>query len=143
MAEQQKSTSELKQKLQKHLEDAKQRLEQVKQDVANLHEEDKEAIRKKSAEIQQRIKGQQDRAQQLRDQVSSWMRDKKQQTDDQIKSWRQKREIKHLQKRADRAEEYAINAVMMAMWDADEAEVAVLDALDARLDADAATGAVP
>jgi hypothetical protein len=141
MAEENKSTSELKGKLQQHLDEAKQRLEQARQEIADIHAEDKDAIRKKRAEIAQRIQAQQDRVQQRRDQVTSWLRDKKQQTDEQITSWRQKRELKHLQKRADRAEEYAINALVMAMWDADEAEVAVLDALDARLDADVAAGA--
>jgi len=72
---------------------------------------------------------------------SAWLSDKKQQSDDQIRTWRQKRELTHLERRADRAEEYTINTVVMAMMDADEAEVAVLDALDARVDADVAAGA--
>jgi chromosome segregation ATPase len=141
MAEQSSSTSALKEKLQQHIEDAKQRMEQVKQDIANLREQDKESIRKKTAEIQQRIQAQQQRAEQLRDQITTWMRDKKQQTDEQVMTWRKKRELKHLERRADRAEEYAINVVVSAMMDADEAEVAVLDALDARLDADTAASA--
>jgi hemerythrin len=141
MAEQTSSTSALKEKLQQHIEDAKRRMEQVKQDIANLHEQDKESIRKKTAEIQQRIQAQRQQAEQLRDQITAWMRDKKQQTDEQVTTWRKKRELKHLQRRADRAEEYAINVVVSAMMDADEAEVAVLDALDARLDADTAAAA--
>jgi hemerythrin len=141
MAEQTSSTSALKEKLQQHIEDAKRRMEQVKQDIANLREQDKESIRKKTAEIQQRIQAQRQQAEQLRDQITAWMRDKKQQTDEQVTTWRKKRELKHLQRRADRAEEYAINVVVSAMMDADEAEVAVLDALDARLDADTAAAA--
>ena len=142
MPEQQKSSSQLKAKLQQHLEDARQRLEQAKQDIMELHEKDKESIQKKSAEIQARIRSQQARAQSMRDQVSAWMRDKKQQTDEQVMSWRQKRELKHLERRADRTEEYAVNAVAIAMMDADEAEAAVLDALDARIDSDLAAAAV-
>jgi len=141
MAEQQKSASNLKEKLQQHLEEAKERMEQIKQDIATLHEQDKESIRKKSTEIRQRIAAQQQRMQELRGQISAWLSDKKQQTDDQIRTWRQKRELKHLERRADRAEEYAINTVVMAMMDADEAEMAVLDALDARVDADVAGAA--
>jgi hypothetical protein len=140
MPEQKKTSSEFKAMVQQQLEEAKQRLTQAKQDLAELNEEDKEAIRKKSAEIQQRIKAQQTRLQGLRDDIAAWIGEKKQQTDEQVMSWRQKRELKHLQKRADRAEEHAVNSVVVAIMDADEAEAAVLDALDARIDA--ATAAV-
>lgn len=132
-------TKKLKEKLQQHLEEAKQRMDRAKQEIARLREEDKENLRENRAEIQQRIQNQQDQAKQLRDQASEWLREKKQQTDEQVASWRQKREVKHLERRAGRAEEYAVNAVVIAMMDADEAEIAVLDALDARLDADTAS----
>ena len=141
MAEEQKSTSELKAKLQQHLDDAKQRIAQVRQDLAELHDRDKESIRKKSSEVKARIQAQQARMAQMRDEVVSWMREKQDQTDEKVTSWRQKRELKRLARRADRAEDYAVNILMMTMWDADEAEAAVLDALDARIDADAAAGA--
>ena len=140
MAEQPKSSAELKERLQQHLDNAKQRMAQVKQDIADLHERDKESIRKKSSEVKARIQAQQAQFQQLQEQVAEWMREKQDQTDDKVMSWRQKREIKRLEKRADRAEDYAVSAVVIAMMDADEAEAAVLDALDARLDADVANG---
>jgi hypothetical protein len=132
------TTTTLKEKLQRHLDEAKQRMDQARHDIATLQEEDKESIRKKADEVRQRLDAQQARAQELRDRVSSWLRDEKQQTDAQVASWRKKREIKHLERRADRAEEYAVSAVVTAMMDADEAEIAVLDALDARLDAEVA-----
>jgi len=132
------STTKLKEKLQEQFDAAKQRLEDVKQEIASLHEADKESISKMSAAVQQRIEQQQDKIQALRTQVDSWIQEKKSQSKETIASWRQKREIKHLERRADRAEEYALNAVIVAMMDADDAEMAVLDALDARLDAEAA-----
>jgi hypothetical protein len=138
MATTETKNTQLKQKFQQHIDEAKQRLESAKQDIASLHEEDKEAIRKKSDELKKRMGEQQAKAQQLKKQVTTWLQDKKQQTDDQITSWRQKREVKHLERRADRAEEYALNTIFAAMMDADEAEMAVLDALDARLDAEEA-----
>ncbi len=133
-----KSTTKLKEKLQEQFDAAKQRLENVKQEIASLHEADKESISKMSAAVQQRIEQQQGKIQALQTQVDSWIQEKKSQTKETITSWRQKREIKHLERRADRAEEYALNAVIVAMMDADDAEMAVLDALDARLDAEAA-----
>ena len=133
-----KSTTKLKEKLQEQLDAAKQRLEDAKQEISSLHEADKESISKMSAAVQQRIEQQQKQVQALRTQVDSWIQEKKSQSKETIASWRQKREIKHLERRADRAEEYALNAVIVAMMDADDAEMAVLDALDARLDAEAA-----
>lgn len=137
------TASKLKAKFQQQFEEAKQRLDQAKRDIEELRAEDKESIREKSAEIHQRVKAQQDRVKELRDQVADWLKDKKQETDEQVMSWRQKRELKHLQRRADRAEDYAVNAVVTAMMDVDEVEIAVLDALDARLDADAAAATMP
>lgn len=132
------ATAKLKEKLQQRIDEARQRLEDVKSDIANLHHENQEDIRKKRAEIQQRIDAQQERARDVRDQVSGWLREKAEQGEEAITSWRQKRAIKRLESRADRAEEYAVNALVVAMMDADEAEMAMLDALQARLDAEAA-----
>jgi hypothetical protein len=137
------AASELKEKLQQQFEIAKQRIEAAKKEIASLQEQDKESIRKKSAELQQRMKEQQDRAKELRSQVAAWLEIKKQQTDEQVLTWRQKREIKHLEKRAESAADYAMNLVTQAMMDADDAEAAVLDALDARLDADLAASSAP
>lgn len=137
------NAAQLKAVFEHHLEEAKQRLEQAKQDLAAVHESDKESIRQKSAELRQRIREEEQRANELRDEAAGWLKDKKAHTEEQISSWRQRRELKHLERRADRAEEYAVNALVMAMLDADEAEIAVLDALDARLDADQASGSNP
>jgi chromosome segregation ATPase len=138
-----KSTSQLKAKLQEQLEKAKQRLDGAKKEIASLREADKESIRKMAADVHQRIDNQQAQAQKVRDEADSWIKDKKQHTDEVIASWRQKRQINHLERRAEKAEEYAVNAVVVAMLDADDAEIAVLDALDARLDADAAAASPP
>ena len=136
--EQATSSSSLKQKLQEHLAKAQEKLASAKQEIAGLAEQDKQAIRRKAEEIRSRMKSDKEEAERRRKGMSEWLESRKQHTDDQIASWRQKREIKHLQKRADRAEEYAVNIVFTAMVDADEAEAAVLEALEARLDADSA-----
>ena len=133
-----KGTETLKEKLKGRLEEARQRLEQAKTDIENLHAEDEAAVRAKAAEIRERIESQKARAQSVKSQVSGWLREKQEQGESAISSWRQKREIKRLEHRADKAEEYAVNAFVVAMMDADEAEMAVLEAFAARLDADAA-----
>lgn len=135
------ATARLKEKLQQRIDEARQRLEDVRHDIANLRAENQEDIRRKRAEIQLRIDAQKERARDVREQVSGWLREKAEQGDEAITSWRHKRAIKRLENRADRAEEYAVNALVVAMMDADEAEMAMLDALQARLDAEAAYSA--
>jgi hypothetical protein len=133
------STTSLKQKLQQHLDQAKQRLDSAKQDIANLREQDKESIRKTTTDVQNRIAATQQRAREVRAQMSAWFEDKKKQNKDVVASWKEKLELKSLERRAENAEEYAVGAVAIAMIDADEAEMAVLEALDARLDVEDAT----
>jgi hypothetical protein len=57
-------------------------------------------------------------------------------TRDTIASWKEQRATEKLQKRAERAEDYAVDMVTMAASDFDEAEQAVFEAIAARLEAD-------
>ncbi|MDX2090735.1 MAG: hypothetical protein SFX73_22950 [Kofleriaceae bacterium] len=134
-----KSAADLKQKLRMHFEEAKQRIEDAEEQIAQLREEDEASLRAAADEVRDRLEQQRNRAEDLRRELQSWLEDKKEHTTEAIASWKQKREIRHLEKRADRAEEHAVNAVLLAMIDADEAELAVIDAIEARLDADAVT----
>ncbi len=133
-----RTTDELKQKLQQHVEVARKKLDDLKQDLASLREEDQEALRQKSEEIHKQVEAHKERSRQLRADLESWEREKVSHTKEAVASWRQRREIKKLQTRADRAEDYAVNAIVIAAIDADEAEDAVLDAVAARIDAAAA-----
>ncbi len=133
-----RTTDELKQKLQQHVEVARKKLDDLKQDLASLREEDQEALRQKSEEIHKQVEAHKERSRQLRADLESWEREKVSHTKEAVASWRQRRELKKLQTRADRAEDYAVNAIVIAAIDADEAEDAVLDAVAARIDAAAA-----
>jgi hypothetical protein len=75
--------------------------------------------------------------------AKKWKEEKVAHTREAIGSWRQKREVKKLQTRAERAEDYASDLVTVAVLDFEEAEQAVLDAIAARFDAEAATSASP
>ena len=84
------------------------------------------------------MEAQKERSRQVRADLASWEREKASHTKEAVASWRQKRETRKLQSRADRAEDYAVNAIVVAVMDADEAEEAVLEAVAARIDAAAA-----
>jgi hypothetical protein len=56
-----------------------------------------------------------------------------------VEEWKTSREVKKLEHRANKAEDYANTAIFLAMATMEEAEKATLEAIDARLDAKAAT----
>ena len=60
------------------------------------------------------------------------------QTRETISSWRERRETEKLERRAERAEDYAVDMVTVAADDFDEAEQAVFEAISARMEADQA-----
>ena len=134
-----KTSSGLKQKLASHLEAARGRLETLRQDVSNLHEEDMQALKLKGDELRKRLDEQKERARRMQADIARWTEEKATHTQEAIASWRQRRQIDKLQVRADRAEQYAMEMVAVAMLDFENAEQAVLDALAARFDAEAAT----
>jgi len=62
---------------------------------------------------------------------------------DRIGRQREERDVKKAQKEADNAEEDAADALDYAAWAVDQAQLAVLDAIDARTWADARAAASP
>ena len=139
MADTQESS---KQKLSQEIEAAKGKLEALKRDLADIHEEDKATLRERQAEIRAHLDEQKARAQELQAKMASWKNEKKQHTAEAIASWKQRRDLAKLQRRAERAEDYAIDAVTFAAADFEEAEAAVYDAIAARFEAEeAAAGA--
>jgi chromosome segregation ATPase len=136
------NTASVKQKLQEQLSKVQQRLASAKQDIEKVAAQDRETIHQRADEIRARMQEEQEQAEKTRSEISQWLQTKKEHTEEKVASWRQKRDIERLQRRADRAEEYALNMVVNALIDADEAEVAVLDALEARLDAESASAPV-
>jgi uncharacterized coiled-coil DUF342 family protein len=136
------STNDLKQKLSQHIDAAKAKLDALKKDLATMHAEDMDALRQRRDELNAKIDEQREKAQKLQADMQSWKKEKVAHTEDAVSSWRKKHEVKKLENRANRAEDYAIDLVTTAAYDFEEAEQAVLDALVARFDAEAA-GASP
>ncbi len=137
------TADDLKQKLAKQLDAARGKIDALKMDIVSLRNEDIEALREKRDEINKRLDEHKDAARKLQADIASWKEEKVAHTQEAIGSWRQRREIQKLQKRADRAEEYALDIVSVAAFDFEEAEQAVLEAMAARFDADMASSAAP
>jgi len=135
-------TESAKQKLSQEIDAAKTKLEGLKRDLAAIHAEDKATLRERQAEIRAHLDKERARAQELQAKMASWKNEKTQHTAEAIAGWKQRREVAKLQRRAERAEDYAIDAVTFAAADFEEAEAAVYDALTARFEAEeAAPGA--
>lgn len=130
--------STLKERLQVRVEEARERLEGLKRDLENLRAEDPRAVDRRASELRQRIEAQQTSAEGLREEAASWRHEQEEGGEELVKTWREKHAVRRLERRADRAEENAVNALVNAMIDADVAEMAILEAFQARLDAEAA-----
>jgi hypothetical protein len=135
MADTQESS---KQKLSQGIDAAKGKLEALKRDIGEIHEEDKATLRQRQAELRARLDEQKADAQELRGKITSWKDEKKQHTAEAIASWKQRRELDKLQSRAERAENYAVDMVTVAAADFEEAEIAVYEAITARVEAEEA-----
>lgn len=63
--------------------------------------------------------------------------EKKLETEAEIAGWKAGRELKKLEKRAERAENYAENCIEVALYYIADAEEAILEAVSAQMDVDA------
>ena len=133
----------LKQKLSQQIDTARAKLDALKTDLAGLKEEDLQALQQKRDELQKRLDERKDRAKKMQTDISNWRKERVAHTREAIGSWRKQHEIKKLEARAERAEDYALDLVNVAAYDFEEAEQAILDAMAARYDADSAAVGTP
>ncbi len=124
--------------LNKDLTQADNRLQHLKAQLETANQESRDAIQAKLDEAKSSLEHQKQNAKDREHQIKSYLEEKKAEAQHDIADWKKRREIKKLEKRAERREEYAGNTVLIAMAAIDEAHVALLEALDARLDADEA-----
>ena len=68
--------------------------------------------------------------------IKANLEEKKAETVAKVEEWKHGREVKKLEKRAQRAEEYAAEQAWLAMVSVEEAELAMLEAIAARIEAD-------
>jgi regulator of replication initiation timing len=134
-------TADLKQKISQQIDAARAKLEALKQDLSSVHEEDMAALQEHQKDIRTRIDQQKERAQQRRSDIARWKSEKVAHTQEAIASWKQRREIEKLEARAERAKDYALDMVSAVVYDFEEAEQAVYDAVAARLEAESAASA--
>ncbi len=95
-------------------------------------------VRRHLDAVQKRIAQEQAKATAARAEIKAWLDNKKTVTEEKIAEWKAKREMSHLQNRADQAERYAKASADVALVALDEAEQAALEAWLSRAEADSA-----
>jgi TolA-binding protein len=134
-------TAELKQKISQQIDAARAKLEALKGDLSSIHKEDMAALQEHQNDIRARIDQQKERAQQRQSDIARWKSEKVAHTQEAIASWKQRREVDKLEARAERAKDYALDMVSAVVYDFEEAEQAVYEAVAARLEAESALSA--
>jgi hypothetical protein len=72
--------------------------------------------------------------------VQSWLEGKTAKAKQKVEGWKAQREVEKLVAHANQAEDYAAAAILVAAAAMQEAQVATLEAMEARNTADQATG---
>jgi predicted nucleic acid-binding Zn-ribbon protein len=127
--------------LREQLTTADNRLNDLKNQVESAGEESRDAIQAKIDQAKSALEEQKSKAEEGRQRVKSYLEADLAETNQDVHDWKQKRELHKLDKRAERRENYAADAIFIAAAAIDEANVAFLEALEARLDAEEAHGA--
>jgi hypothetical protein len=133
--------ADLKQKISEQIDAARTKLEALKRDLSSVHQEDMAALQEHQKDIRARIDQQRERARQRQSDIARWKSEKVEHTKEAIASWKERREIDKLEARAERAKDYALDMVSAVVYDFEEAEQAVYDAVAARLEAESALSA--
>jgi hypothetical protein len=118
------------------------RVQSVKANIQALPGKAEKAVQGTIDEARAKVHAQKERVEKTQASLKTWAEQKMAETREAVAEWKAKwkakREAKKLSARAERAEAYASDTVALALASIDEAEAAILDAVVARMDADAA-----
>ena len=116
------------------------RLGQVKSSLSAVREDTEATLRSKIEQVKASWDAGQQEVEAARDKLKARIEERGAETQAQIEEWRSKREKEKLQRRAESAENYAAAAMVVSMATVQEAEISMLEAVEARRLADEAAG---
>jgi len=123
--------------LRARINDADKRIKDLKAKAVDASGKATVEAKAQLAALENKAKDQKARTVAVEAKVKSWIEEKKAMTHDKIAQWKEQRDVKKLSARADLAENYAVAAIEIAAAAVDEAERAAVEAIVARMDADA------
>ncbi|MDJ0941801.1 MAG: hypothetical protein QNJ00_18700 [Woeseiaceae bacterium] len=120
-------------KLNGHLAAASERLDEVKTDIEAAADATGDKLEEKGEQLKARFDADKAKIAEARENAEAWLDSKKQDSEDAIAQWKHDREVEKLEKRAEKAEDNAAASIVIAVAAIDEAQLAVLEAIGARL----------
>ena len=126
----------LGQKLHTQLDRGIDQLKSAKGHLEDFQKETEAAIQRRLKTAKEALEEKKQEAAVAKARLEEFVEDKKAETQDAVAGWKANRDRKKLQKRAERAQKYAEACIAVALFSAEEAEVAILEAVVARKDAD-------
>ncbi len=108
----------------------------LKSNLEKAPKQGEQVLQKSLKEARSRIEGQKKKVEQAQTSLKARAEQKVSQAKEAINEWKAKRDVSKLNSCADRSEQYAADAVYIAVAALDEAEEAIFDAVIARMDAD-------
>jgi len=113
-------------------------MQSVKTSVKDVPAKAEKAVREKLDQARTKLEAQKERVEKARVELKARADQKVAEVKEAINEWKAKHEVRKLNARAERSEAYADAAMVLALASIDEAEEAALEAVAARMDADAA-----
>jgi formate-dependent nitrite reductase cytochrome c552 subunit len=125
---------ELGKKLHAKLDSGIDQLKKAQDGLESLEKETKSAIDGKLDSAKNKVNEKKQDAKATKDKVEKFVEEKKSETAAAVNAWKAERNLKKLEKRAEHAAKQAESCIELALYSSQEAEVAILEALSARLD---------
>ncbi len=130
------SLDEIGKRLHGKIDSAIDGLKAAKTQLENVQKETEKAIQTKLAAAKENLEGKRQEIVAARASLEGLIEDKKAETEAAVAEWKAQHDRKKLEKRAERAEQYADACVEIALSAVVDAEIAILEAAAARKDAD-------
>jgi hypothetical protein len=127
---------EMRKKLHAKLDQGIGQLKTTKAHLEALQKETETTIQTKLNAAKEAVEVKMQEAAAAKVKVEELVEEKKAETKEAVAEWKSSHDNKKLEKRAERAEKYADACVALALYYSEEAEVAILEAIAARQDAD-------
>jgi hypothetical protein len=108
-------------------------LGQIKQRLAASGKESRAEIETKVGEAKAKLDAQRQKVEKAKADAKNRIEEKKAETASKIEEWKTNRDQHKLEKRADRSEDYAAVCILIAADSVAEADLAILEAIEARL----------
>lgn len=124
--------------LREQLTELETKLGHTKADLKAFPQETQNLLQSKLQEAKDQLATNKEKAENAKTKVQQFLEAKKSEIQSQVEEWKTQREVEKLVSRAERAEEYAGNAIIFAAAVIQEAQVAVLEAVEARMIAEEA-----